>query len=196
MSEPWFIKYERAFLARPYQNDAEAYGVQVERPPAPVYRAIGIHHLTPDENRGLHHVYADVITAHGSRVAGIPIGWDWIGRDAHENAPPVPIDKPYDEPGANIPMGASQVVSVWVGIPGIGDVVTGLSTAHPDEAPGNTRGHHSFLVVFLVGENAAPAPSPDGWTQLELEGLMYELTNAANAISNAYAVVTAKRGVS
>jgi hypothetical protein len=196
MSEPWFIAYERAYLARPYQNDAEAYGVRVERAATPQSRAIGVHHLTADENRGLFHVYLDVIRSDGSRVAGIPVGWDWEGRQSDEHLGPVVIDKPDAEPGANIPLHKNQVVSVWVGSPGQGDAVTGLSTAHPDEGVGNTWGHHSFLVVFLVGENGAPAPTPDGWSQLELEGLTYELTNAANAISNAQTMVNIKRRLS
>jgi hypothetical protein len=36
------------------------------------------------------------------------------------------------------------------------DRVTGLQIRHPDEAPGNTWGHHSFSVLF-VRTQAAPA---------------------------------------
>lgn len=196
MSDPWFLKYERAYLARPCQNDAEAYGVRVQHLVAPLWRAIGVHHLTPDENRGLHNIYVDVIKADGSRVGGIPVAYDWIGRHPDQEARPVPLDKPDDEPGCNIPIWPHQIISVWIAGATASETVTGFSTAHPDENKGNSRGHHSFLVVFLASEDTGLEPILPIWTQLELEGLSYELTNAANAIGNAQAVVNQKRGIS
>jgi hypothetical protein len=197
MAEPWFVKYERAFLARQYQNDAQAYGVVVERVATPYYRAIGVHHLTPDENHGLHNVYLDVINSRGDRIRGIPVAYDWRGRRPDEDAPPVALDKPDDEPGANIPIGLNQFITVWVAGSGPSDKVTGLATVFPDEGDGNYMGHHSWLVVFLARDDGQPAPNEEGWTQLELAGLSYELTNAANAIGNAQALLaTHRRGVS
>jgi len=197
VAQPWFLAYDRAYLARPYQNDAEPYGVTVEKVDTPHYRAIGVHHLTPDENRGLHNVFVEVIDARGERVRGIPVAYTWRGRRDDQEAPPVAVDKSDDEPGANIPMGLNQFLTVWVTGPGPSDRVAGLATVFPDEGAGNYMGHHSFLVVFLAGENAGPAPGPGGWTQLELQGLMYELTNASNAIGNAQSMIDSKlRGVS
>jgi hypothetical protein len=197
MAEPWFTKYVRSYLARPGQNDAEAYGVSIGRIISPHYRVIGVHHLTPDENRGLHNVYLDAIDSHGVRIKGLPMAYDWRGRKESQTVHPVALDKPDDEPGANIPMGTNQFISVWVAGNEESDSVHGLSTGFPDEGNGNYWGHHSYLVVFLAAEAGSPAPNPDGWTQLELDGLSYELTIAEDAIANAQAmVVTHKRGVS
>lgn len=197
MSEPWFISYVRSYLGRPGQNDAESYGVTVERLPKAHYRAIGVHHLTPDENRGGHHTHILLVNTRAERLRGVPVAYTWVGRHDDESAPPVVDDKPDNDPGANIPMGLRQIISLFVAGSGPSDVVEGLTTNHRDEAPGNTAGHHSFLVVYLAGENNGPAPAPGGWTQLELEGLSYELTNASNAIGNAQSMLDSKlRGVS
>jgi len=155
-----FLAYNRAFLRQQGQNDAASYGVKIQKVGGARYRCIGVHHLTPDENGGNHHVYLDVLDAQGKRVYGIPIGWDWVGRTPAEPARPVAVDKRAGEPGSNIGLGLGQIATVWVLGDGPSDRVYNLRTDHPDEAPGNTRGHHSFYVVFQEGE-AAPAPTPD-----------------------------------
>jgi hypothetical protein len=74
---------------------------------------------------------------------------------------------------------------VWVAGAGPSDRVSGLSTTHPDEASGNTLYHHSFLVVWRAG-GASPYTEP---TDLDLDGLLYELSNAEDAIGNAKAMI-------
>jgi hypothetical protein len=145
-------------------NDAESYAVRIEPatvPPGTWYWRVGrVHHLTPAENNGNHHIYLDVWDGdpangarrvYGARVKiSLPDGEQWVT-----------IDKPMDVPGTNFPLWKWQVAATQaMGVPGQelpADRVTGLSTAHPDEAPGNTLFHHSFHVVYY----RAQAPNAD-----------------------------------
>lgn len=132
-------------------NDAVNYGVSVEpaqvEPGSPFWMAVRIHHLTPEENGGRHHIFVDILDENGNRIYGAQARVSWQG-----GSQIITVDKPPGEPGANIPMWKGQVCSVEaLGKPGEplpSDRVIGLHTGHPDEAPGNTLFHHSFLVVF------------------------------------------------
>jgi hypothetical protein len=136
-------------------NDALGYGVNIV--PATVspggwyWQAVRVHHLTPEENGGNHHIYLDVLDPSGptgQRVFGaqVKVAWD-------DSEQVVTIDKPLNEPGGNFPMWKWQVCAVQaLGLPDEqlpSDRVTGLQSGHPDEAPGNTLFHHSFSVTFL-----------------------------------------------
>lgn len=141
-------------------NSAAAYDVRIEEadlPPDALYwRAIGIHHLTPTENRSNHHTYVECLDEQGHRVRqpNLRIGWTWTGRSEDEDAPPVRLDKPDNEPAGNVPIQSGVQMAVWIqgdGLPS--DRVVNLHTHHADEptATGelwNTIGHHSFYVVF------------------------------------------------
>lgn len=145
-------------------NDAESYGLRIVDAEADTgetyWKVVGVHHLTPDENRSNHHVYVDVLDEAGERITGpnVWIGWTWEGRRDDEPANPVPADKPAAEPAGNIAVFKGQRVSVWVkgtsaDAQDKSDRVEGVHTEHPDEplADGtlwNTIGHHSFYVVF------------------------------------------------
>ncbi len=148
-------------------NDATAYGVAIQpvtvAPGAWYWQVVRVHHLTPDENGGKHHVYLDILDPTqvpgphdplGQRVFG---AWTRITWDGGEQI--VTVDKPINEPGANFPMWKWQVCSaVALGLPGEelpADSVTGMHTGHPDEAPGNTLFHHSFALTFV--KTQAPA---------------------------------------
>jgi hypothetical protein len=140
-------------------NDATAYGVRIIKADVAedeiYWKIIGIHHLLPQENIGNHNVFLEALDEDGNRVTG-PFawaGWTWEGRRPDERADPVPLDKPDFEPAGNIAMHFSQTVSTWLlgrsrEAEDITDGVENLHTRHPDEAPGNTLGHHSFYVVF------------------------------------------------
>lgn len=146
-------------------NDAEAnYGVKIVEADVATgetyWKVIGVHHLTPDENRSNHHAYLDVLDESGQRVTN-PIawvGWTWEGRRNDEAANPVPVDKPSAEPGSNIAVFKGQIVSVWVNGTAAdasdkSDQVVNIDTEHPDEplpdgTLWNTIGHHSFYAVF------------------------------------------------
>ena len=179
----------RFFLAHQDTNDAKSYGVKVEHVPNALYRVIGVHHLTPVENAGLSHVWLMVLDASGKPLRGIPVAWDWIGRHPDQAAVPIALDKPDPEPMGNIPMGKGQVVSCWVQGAGPSDLVTGLSTTHPDEAPGNTLYHHSYLVVWQQAE----APQQTVGLSEYLGTVESELENARVAIYRARAMCLGMR---
>ncbi len=135
-------------------NDAEAYGVEIipaAVEPGQVYwKVIRVHHLTPEENKGRHHIFLDAVDEEGNRLYGslFTISWDG-GNDT------VVIESEPPDPGANFPMWKWQICSVeGVGAPS--DRVINLHTAHPDEAPGNSLFHHSFAITYLrtVAEEA------------------------------------------
>jgi hypothetical protein len=128
-----------------------------------VWKAIGIHHLSPYENKGGHNVYVEVLCKQNEREGFKAIHWTWEGRQPHEPAPDVFAgQKPHNEL-VDIPLNLGMVVSVW---PHLGERVTGLSSNHPDEPipsgeKWNTIGHHSFFICFQEIEDGAAPPSPD-----------------------------------
>lgn len=139
---------------------AHAYNVGLE--PASVavgqqyWRVIGIHHLTPEENRGNHVVYVDVVDENGNRMPNqdLHLAWGWEGQRADERVEPRRFDKPPEEPATNVEMYSGQ--NVWIRVGGDGlpsDTVLNLHTKHADE-PGpngenwNSIGHHSYYVLF------------------------------------------------
>lgn len=134
-------------------NEAEKYGVRVidKSGTVPRWRVRRVRHLSGRENGGKHNIYVYAYDQKGMRVdAGkFRLGWTWEGRRPNEEAPPKRFDKPLDEAHANVDMYWGQKVAVWVEGQSIdSDVVEGMHTAHDDEAPGNSRGHHSFEVIF------------------------------------------------
>lgn len=142
---------------RPVVNDAAGYGVQIQAANVAAgawyWQAVRVHHLTPQENGGNHHIYLDVFdgaagSAYGARVNGARLRVTWDGGEQV-----VTVDKPANEPGTNFPMWKWQVCAVeCLGLAGQGlpsDRVTNLHTGHPDEAAGNTLFHHSFHVTFV-----------------------------------------------
>jgi hypothetical protein len=157
----WYPIYNQQFLANPGQNDAEAYGVHIERAPNAAMRCIGVHHLTGSENRGNHHIYLDVLDEDGERLKGAVALYTWQG---HTKGPlSVICDKPDNEPAANIPLYPGQIVTLWIDTGQVidaSDKVAGIHTAHPDEDAGNTRYHHSFYVVFQLRTDGQPMPQP------------------------------------
>jgi hypothetical protein len=147
------------------QNDAQPFGVQIEtarvRPGTWYWKAVRVHHLTPEENGGKHHIFMDLfesVPAGGEeqrlrRLDGGRLRVTWNGESQV-----VVIDKPADEPGTNLPMWRGQLCSVEaLGLPGAelpSDRVTGIHTDHPEEGMGTTRFHHSFSVAFVKAQAA------------------------------------------
>ena len=173
--------WNRKFIDDPNYNDAVNYGVSIFRH-NPVsgeryWRIIGIHHLFPGENRGGHHLLFDALDINGNRVQQIAwVAWKWKDMRPEEQPPFAQGDKPPSEPMGNIALGWNQIVdakcngrNTTQGTDGNSDEIKGIHTNHPDEgdAEGNTRGHHSFYVVFketIAGEvvpDPDPEPTPD-----------------------------------
>jgi hypothetical protein len=205
MPTPWFKKYNDWFLKTPGHNDAAPYGVGAEYRDGALFTLIGVHHLDQSENRGNHHVYVDVLDEHGQRLPNAVVAYTWQGRK--EGALTVACDKPADEPAGNIPLQSNMTVDVWVWTLNEygSDHATGIHTRHADEPSGNTWGHHSFYLVFQRNApipTVPPAPTPEPTPTptpappttpdqaTYLDAIVFELTNAANAIGNAQSVLT------
>lgn len=142
----------------PLNEAAQKYGVRIVEADVgdgeTYWRAIGVHHLLPEENMSQHNVFMEAVDEQGNRLKNpLPqVGWTWEGRQPHENAPPVTLDKGDNEPAGNVIMWAGQILAVWM-LGAKSDRVEGLRSTHPDEPlPDgrllNTYGHHSFYVVF------------------------------------------------
>ena len=117
-----------------------------------------VHHLTPEENQGRHHIFLDALDEAGNRQFGAQASVTWPGGQQT-----ITVDKPLGEPGANFPLWKWQVASVeMLGLPS--DRVENLHTGHPDEPPGlnNTLFHHSFAVDFQRTVKTAAGPGPVG----------------------------------
>jgi len=131
-------------------NMADMYEVSVvpvDEASGPRFAAIGVRHLPGTENNGNHNVYVDVIDAAGKRIWNAMVGIYSHGVGQFFAR----VDKPQNEPGCNHILHANvSNNTVFVSEAGYqSERVTGLKSDHPDEGPGNTRGHHSFHVVFL-----------------------------------------------
>ena len=157
-----FEKLNSQWLAAPHQpvNMATAYGVTIDGIAVDGYawRCIGAYHLTPDENRGRHNVFIDVLGKDGKRVCNAQIKWRWA-----DNAPIQTrwLDKPDSEPACDIPIDKGATITMWVDSGALSsEVVTGIHTRHTDEGVGTTYGHHSFYVVFAQLRTAAVITPP------------------------------------
>lgn len=150
------------------KNDATAYGVTVDRAQVQegetYFQVIGIWHLLPSENRGNRNIFLDVLDENNQRIRGTLIDWTWEGRRPDEPANPAVVDKPDNEPGGNISVGAGQKISLRV-LNARSDRVNNLHSLHPDErGPNgelwNSIGHHSFYIIFKRIKKGSSVPPP------------------------------------
>jgi len=163
-----FERLNRRFLTDIFQqpvNTAADYGVNIQRSPAPTaWRCIGVYHLSPGENRGRHNVFVEVLDTNGLRTTTPVIKWSWW-IDASTQT--LKLDKPLDEPAADIPIEAKSTITLRVdggGYPS--DTVGNIHSRHADEGPEkwNSWGHHSFYVVFQLQSGNVVTPTPPGPT--------------------------------
>lgn len=151
------------FLENPGYNDAVKYGVFIVRNDDAPWKVIGVHHLTPNENRGNHHIFIDALNESGKRVKSATIEWDWEGRGADEKKPnPLRLDKPVNEVPNLQFYSAGQIISIWHPD---GESVLDMRCDYPDEfGPNgevwNSIGHHSFFVVFQKVKQGIQIPKP------------------------------------
>lgn len=127
-------------------NDAAQYGASIMRSKAAnKWACIGIYHLAPTENAGRHNVFIECLDEAGYRLRQPIIAWTWsLDAPVQQKR----LDKPANEPAADIPIDKAATITLWVADEMDSDSVGNLHTRHPDEAPGNTWGHVSFYVVF------------------------------------------------
>ncbi len=145
--------WNEVFLLGPNFNDATEYGVTIHRhQPAKgerYWKIIGIHHLKPDENRGNHNLFFDVLDKGGNRIKPVAwVHWTWQGMRQDEVAASAQGDKPDSEPVGNIGIGGNQIIyakssgrSITEDADGFSDWINDVHTNHPDEG----NGGHIFL---------------------------------------------------
>jgi hypothetical protein len=170
------VAYNTQFLRRSGSaaaNDAVGYGVRVEtiesQPGQPYWKVIGVHHLSPDENRDRHNAFVEVLDEAGRRVkdGNLRLGWIWEGK-ADGPADPKRLDKSDDEPATDVPIEKNMTVTLWLEGAGASERVSGLHTRHEDETgPGggrNSRFHHSYYIVFQRTQRGAGVEGQGGAT--------------------------------
>jgi hypothetical protein len=100
--------------------------------------------MDPEESRGLHHIFVDVVDQEGRRLAGEKFRVVWEGEEVI-----IPVEEKPGEPwGGNYPMYAtmgSYSVSI-VSPSGASDSVTGLGMGTPEEP--HIKHHTSFGLRF------------------------------------------------
>jgi hypothetical protein len=100
--------------------------------------------MDPDESRGLHHIFVDVVDRDGRRLAGEKVRVSWADGEAV-----VPVEEKPGEPwGGNFAMFAtmgSYAVEV-VADSGVSDGVQGLGMGTPGEP--DIKHHTSFGLRF------------------------------------------------
>lgn len=134
------------------------YGVSIVSDPNRLWRVLGIHHLTPEENQGNHNVFIEMLCKQGDREGFRAIHWTWEGRRENQPAPPIFAgQKPHNEL-VDLPLNLGMKLTVWTQG---GEVAQGFSSNHPDEGEGNKIGHHSFFVCFQEVGDDEPGPDPE-----------------------------------
>lgn len=153
-----FQALNRKYLAQP-ANDAAYYGVNiVSAGPGTAWRCIGVYHLKPTENNGRHNVFVEVLDEQGNRTRQPQIAWTWwIDAPIQMRK----LDKPNDEPAADIPIDKSATVALRVADAFPSDSVGNIHTRWADEGTGNSIGHHSYYVVFQLQRRGTVTPPID-----------------------------------
>lgn len=155
-----FQALNRKYMAHP-SNDAAGYGVSIV--PARsinAYRCIGVYHLTPKENGGRQNVFIEVLDERGNRDRSPTLNWTVsLDRPMQSKS----LDKPDNEPAADIPMSPHDTVTVRIndGKPnGDSDSVGNLHTRHMEPGTGDVWGHNSFFLVFQRQNAMMPPIDP------------------------------------
>ena len=185
------VAYNTQFMQRAgaaATNDAVNYGAHVEpiatAPGQTYWKVIGIHHLTPDENRDRHNAFIVALDEAGHRVkdGSLRVGWIWEGK-TDGPADPKRLDKPDDEPATDVPIEKNMTVTLWLEGAGSCERVAGIHTRHEDEVgPGggrNSRFHHSYYIVFQRTRRADDDGAHGGETGGETGGNGEPPTTAA-----------------
>ncbi len=156
-----FEHLNRRFLGALKQpvNLATEYGVSIVQAKGDmVWRCIGVYHLAPHENRGRHNIFVEVLDEQGIRTNAPLLKWTvWIDASAQSRR----LDKPANEPAADIPIEVKDTITMWIegdGIPS--DRVGNIHTRHSDEGAErwNSYGHHSYFVVMQKQRTAIVTP--------------------------------------
>ena len=135
--------------------------MEAEVPEGAVYWKVKrVHHLTPDENRGNHNIYVNVYTG-----SDLPAWDEQVQMFWPDGTAIIPLEKPPPEAMGNGILGRNAI-GVMVQSELESDLVLNLHTDHPDEPAlpsgdlGNTNGHHSFLVDWVLTVKGTAEPPP------------------------------------
>lgn len=158
LNTKWIAAAERGL---PPANEAADYGVTIHQAGAggsQKWTNLGAYHLLPEQNKGNHHIYCDVLNIDKTRRYGARLEL----RTEYNYVTHAVVDKPWSEAGTNFPLYDYGNASIRVidpnGTPS--DVVAGLHFRHNDEGQHkwNSWGHHSFYICFML--MSAPKPKP------------------------------------
>jgi len=162
--------------------DAGCYDVRIEdanvRPGGAYWRAVRVYHLSGEENRGNSLLLIDILDESGKRVPGARA---MVSSSAGEEVVTL-TSSPGRVPvyAYGIENGSPHVVEV-LGLPAEmipSEQVGNIHSDHPAEPRGNSRRHHSFLVVFqktlkhssaTAEFEAAPADMPNDQGDVSFE---------------------------
>jgi len=128
------------------ERDITKYGASIVRANVSLgtkyWKIVDAYHLSGQQNRGNHNIFADVLNADGTRRMGAHCTLYFAGRSAV-----LTVDKPPNEPGTNAPMYRGNFYDIEAAdLPS--DKAIHFNSEWPDEEEGNTNGHHSFMVIF------------------------------------------------
>ncbi len=138
-------------------NDAQAYGVLIKpasvRPGETYWQAVLVHHLTPEENRGHHHIFVEVLDEEGQRVEDVEI----LIKNGGTHI--LKVNPSPQKPALAFPMKGWDMYEVSIaGMPA--DRVLNLTAALPAEGKGTPEGHHSFLIIWRRTRAAEEIEAP------------------------------------
>lgn len=128
---------------------------------------IGLFHLSGAENSNNHHLYIDLIDTNGNRIYDhyplFSLYYGWLGMTTEEenNVSPVRIDKPLNEPGANIGLHWGQIIYGFHINNMAADRFRNVHIRYDNDGEGNNRGHHSHYVVLQKRVYGGPVDPPD-----------------------------------
>jgi len=157
-------------LSRQPANDAANYAVSIAPAgPGTAWRCIGAYHLKPTENNRRNNVFIDVLDEAGNRTRQPQIAFTrWIDAAIELRK----LDKPNDEPAADIPIDKGATITLRVADAFPSDSVGNIHTRWADEGVNalNSIGHHSFFVCFqLRRRNVITPPIEPPTVPLTLE---------------------------
>lgn len=153
---------------------------------SPRFEIIGIHKLTPSENVGKHNLFIDVVDKDGKIMKDVKIAWGWEGQRPGEVTRPLVLDKPESEPSGNLVIWSNQKIWAMV-LDKPSDKVYNVHTQLPDEGSGNTYGHHSYYIVWMLVDDVAEVPESNQEVEelkLEVKRLRAELDKATDILES------------
>lgn len=140
---------------------------------------VGLFHLTGAENGNNHHLFIDLIDMNGERVydhyppLALYYGWEGMSAKEQNETSPIRIDKPLNEPGANLGITWDQIIYGFHINNMATDGFRGIHIRYENDGEGNKRGHHSHYVVLqkrVFQSGMPPEPEPPEPPQLESVG--------------------------